>query len=76
MDQGSRREPLQAALQLTLLTPIARDDLHRLITRMDDVMDFLEAATEWKEIYELLETATDRCEDAANTIEGIVLEHR
>src|SRR6185503_16886549 len=24
----------------------------------------------WKEIYELLETATDRCEDVANIIEG------
>jgi uncharacterized protein Yka (UPF0111/DUF47 family) len=29
----------------------------------------------WKEIYETLETATDRCEDVANVIEGVVLEH-
>ena len=29
----------------------------------------------WKEIYDLLETATDRCEDVANVIEGVVLEH-
>jgi uncharacterized protein len=29
----------------------------------------------WKEIYELLEDATDRCEDVANIIEGVVLEH-
>lgn len=28
----------------------------------------------WKEIYEQLETATDRCEDVANVIEGIILE--
>ncbi len=28
-----------------------------------------------KEIYELLETVTDRCEDVANIIEGIVLEN-
>ncbi|MGZ3697948.1 MAG: DUF47 domain-containing protein, partial [Bdellovibrionota bacterium] len=28
-----------------------------------------------KEIYELLETVTDRCEDVANTVEGIVLEY-
>jgi uncharacterized protein len=28
-----------------------------------------------KEIYELLETVTDRCEDVANIIETIVLEH-
>ena len=29
----------------------------------------------WKEIYEDLENATDRCEDVANIIEGVVLEH-
>jgi uncharacterized protein Yka (UPF0111/DUF47 family) len=29
----------------------------------------------WKEIYDLMETATDRCDDVANVIEGVVLEH-
>ena len=29
----------------------------------------------WKEIFELLEAATDRCEDVANIIEGVVLEN-
>jgi uncharacterized protein Yka (UPF0111/DUF47 family) len=29
----------------------------------------------WRDVYERLETATDRAEDAANVIEGIVLEH-
>jgi len=28
-----------------------------------------------KEIYQLLEAVTDRCEDVANIIEGIVLEN-
>jgi predicted phosphate transport protein (TIGR00153 family) len=28
----------------------------------------------WKEIYELLESATDRCEDVANIIESIILQ--
>jgi uncharacterized protein Yka (UPF0111/DUF47 family) len=28
-----------------------------------------------KEVYQLLETVTDRCEDVANIIEGIVLEN-
>ena len=28
-----------------------------------------------KAIYELLETITDKCEDVANVIEGVVLEH-
>ena len=144
------------ALHRTFITPIDRDAIHRLITRMDDVMDFVEAAAEridlyeitvmtpevrdladvlhratlqveaamrglrvmnepqatlklcidinrleneadailrrsvarlfkeekdpimvikWKEIYENLESATDRCEDVANIIEGVILEH-
>lgn len=29
----------------------------------------------WKELYEFLEEATDACEDVANIIEGVVLEH-
>ena len=143
------------ALHKTFITPLDRNDILRLISRMDDVMDFVEAAAErialyelrqipagiheladvlsratvalqgalnglrnmgnaaeirkqcievnrleneadsvlrnalahlfkneknpiqimmWKEIYENLETATDRCEDVANIIEGVVLE--
>jgi predicted phosphate transport protein (TIGR00153 family) len=144
------------ALHKTFITPIDRDQIHRLITRMDDVMDYVEAASErielyelttmtsdvrdladvlhrsaqqveaairglrtlkdpqatvklcidinrleneadailrrsvarlfkeekdpitvikWKEIYENLENASDRCEDVANIIEGVILEH-
>jgi uncharacterized protein Yka (UPF0111/DUF47 family) len=33
------------------------------------------AVIKWKEIYETLESATDRCEDVANIIEGVVLEN-
>lgn len=29
----------------------------------------------WKEIYDLIENATDRCLDVADVIEGVVLEH-
>ena len=144
------------ALHKTFITPIDRDQIHRLITRMDDIMDYVEAAAErielyelttmtadcrdladalhraaqqvegavrglrtlkepqatlklcidinrlenetdailrrsvarlfkdekdpilvikWKEIYENLESAADRCEDVANIIEGVILEH-
>lgn len=143
------------ALHKTFVTPIDRNDIHRLITRMDDVLDYIEAVSDrfslyeitdmsqeagemadvlvrsceaeeravrglrdlrkadaireacvevnrlendadallrtalaslfrtcsnpihlikWKEIYELFETATDRCEDVANVIEGVALE--
>jgi uncharacterized protein len=29
----------------------------------------------WKEIFDFLEQATDRCEDVANTLEGVVVKH-
>ena len=143
-------------LHSTFITPIDRDSIHRLISRMDDILDLIEAvsdrmslydlseATEesrelarvllisteqvakavsglrnmknarhilaecveinrleneadtllraavgklfrtekdpltvmkWKELYEGIEEATDACEDVANLVEGIVLEH-
>ena len=41
------------ALHKTFITPIDRDDIHRLITRMDDIMDFVEAGAERIALYEI-----------------------
>ena len=143
-------------LHKTFITPLDRDDIHQLITRMDDILDLMEDAgqTIWlydikqitpeakglaelcqaccekvlasvsllhnmnnareilsicadidrlesdadhvmraamsklfreepdvrnliklKAIYEILETVTDRCEDVANIVEGIIVEN-
>ena len=116
-------------LHKTFITPLDRDEIHKLITTMDDILDLMEdvataislydvqAVTseasqilkaceeidrleseadrvlrsaisklfreednvktliKLKAIYELLETITDKCEDVANIIEGIVLEN-
>jgi predicted phosphate transport protein (TIGR00153 family) len=143
-------------LHKTFITPLDRDDIHKLITKMDDILDLLEDAAQTislydireitpeakrlaelclacsekvkaavallpnmdnarqilticeeidrlesdadhvmraamsklfrdepdvrnliklKAIYEILETVTDRCEDVANIIEGIVVEN-
>ena len=139
-------------LNTTFITPLDREDIHALATRLDDVLDYIEASSErlvvyrikeptsacramaevivktseamdraihclrnmdpgfhehavevnrlensadnllrdslaalfeeqadpievikWKEIYETMEIVTDRCEDVANVIEGIIL---
>jgi uncharacterized protein len=139
-------------LNTTFITPLDREDIHDLATRLDDVLDFIDAVAErlvlyrikettsacramadvivqialamdraikclrtmdpgfhehavevnrlensadnllrdslaalfeengdpievikWKEIYETMEIVTDRCEDVANVIEGIIL---
>jgi len=143
-------------LHKTFITPLDRDDIHKLITKMDDILDLMEDAAQtvslydlhsvtpeakrlaelvlactekvkdavallsnmdnarqivaiceeidrlesdadhvmraamsklfrdepdvrnlikMKAIYELLETVTDRCEDVANIIEGIIVEN-
>ncbi len=61
-------------------------EIHRLENEADDVYfraigELFHNATDpielikWKEVYEILESATDRCESVANIIEGILLKH-
>lgn len=40
----------------------------------DDERDPI-AVMKWKEILDILEAATDRCEDVANVLEGVVVKH-
>ena len=40
----------------------------------DDTTDIREII-KWREVYEHMESATDRCEDVANVLEGVVLKH-
>lgn len=61
-------------------------EVNRLENSADDVHDealrrlFEEerdaiALIKWKEVLDLLEEATDRCEDVANVLEGVVVKH-
>jgi len=40
----------------------------------DDTTDIAKVI-KWREIYEHMESATDRCEDVANVLEGVALKH-
>src|SRR5216117_3875772 len=55
------------ALHKTFITPIDRDSIHRLITRMDDVMDYVEAAAERIALYELT-SMTPEVKDLADVL--------
>lgn len=48
-----------------------RDALASLFENVKDPILIIK----WKEIYEHLENASDRCEDVANILEAIVLKH-
>ena len=50
---------------------VMRSAMSRLFREEPDVKQLIKLRT----IYELLELITDRCEDVANIVEGIVLEH-
>lgn len=50
---------------------VSRDAIAQLFDQEKDPIYILK----WKEIYETLETATDRCEDAANVLEGVALKN-
>ncbi len=54
----------------------AADDVHdealrRLFEEERDAITLIK----WKEVLDLLEEATDRCEDVANVLEGVVVKH-
>ena len=61
-------------------------EIDRLENEADDIHDealrrLFEGETDaltvmkWKEVLDLLEDATDRCEDVANVVEGVVVKH-
>ncbi len=50
---------------------VMRSAMSKLFREEPDVREVIKL----KAIYELLETITDKCEDVANVIEGIVIEH-
>jgi len=73
--QRNLREILPHCVELNRLENVA-DDLFR--SAMAELFENTVNAVEiikWREIYDHLEAATDRCEDVANVLEGIVLRH-
>jgi uncharacterized protein len=48
-----------ASLHRVFITPLDRNDIHRLISKMDDVMDMVEAASRSIDIYEIREPSVE-----------------
>ena len=64
---------IEACIEVKRLESEA-DALHRVaIERLFDGEKDPITLLKWKEIYETMEIVTDRCEDVANVIEGIIL---
>jgi hypothetical protein len=69
------RKILEACKEMNVLEnqadTLTRQTMAKLFKRGNDPLTVMK----WKEIIDLIEDATDRAEDVANVIEGIVLEH-
>lgn len=70
-----KKDVHQLAVEVNRLENAA-DDVHdealrRLFEEEKDAITLIK----WKEVLDLLEEATDRCEDCANVLEGVVVKH-
>ena len=66
---------LQHCIEVNRLENVADSILRSALARLFREEKDPIAVIKWKEIYETLESATDRCEDVANIIEGVLLEN-
>jgi predicted phosphate transport protein (TIGR00153 family) len=74
-DLGKPNGILQHCIEINRLENVADNILRSALARLFKEEKDPIAVIKWKEIYETLESATDRCEDVANIIEGVVLEN-
>ena len=69
------RQCLEYCVEINRLENMA-DRVYRsaLAELFEDTVDMAQVM-KWREIYEYMESATDRCEDVANVLEGVALKH-
>jgi len=69
------RRILERCVEINRLENMAdrvfRSAMADLFTDTKDIAEIIK----WREIYEHMESATDRCEDVANVLEGVALKH-
>ena len=71
---GKLRQILEPCVEINRLENVA-DGVYR--TALGELFNGNDIAKiiKWREIYEQMESATDRCEDVANVLEGVALKH-
>ncbi len=69
MDPGFHEHAVEVNRLENSADNLLRDSLAALFEEQGDPIEVIK----WKEIYETMEVVTDRCEDVANVIEGIIL---
>ena len=72
---GKLKQVLEPCVEINRLENIA-DEIYRsaiadLFVNTENIADVIK----WREIYEHMESATDRCEDVSNVLEGVALKN-
>ena len=65
----------ERAVEINRLENAADDVLDESLRRLFEEEKNAITVMKWKEMFDLLEQATDRCEDCANVLEGVVVKH-
>ncbi len=73
--RAEMKQVLERCVEINRLENIADRVFRAAMAELfDDDIDIAQVI-KWREIYEYMETATDRCEDVANVLEGVALKH-
>ena len=73
--RGDIQQMLNFCIEINRLENIA-DKIFRLaLTELFDNTTNIADVIKWREIYQYMESANDKCEDVANVLEGVALKH-
>jgi predicted phosphate transport protein (TIGR00153 family) len=73
--RSQRAVIIDECVEINRLENMADRVYRAAIAELFDDSEDIALLIKWREIYEHLESATDRCEDVANVLEGVALKH-
>ena len=69
------KQVLEHCIEINRLENMADSVYRKAMAQLFEDSSDIAAVIKWREVYEHMESATDRCEDVANVLEGIALKH-
>ena len=66
---------MEGCVEINRLENMADRVYRAAIAELFDNTEDITQIIKWREIYAHMESATDRCEDVANVLEGVALKH-
>ena len=69
------RQVMEQCVEINRLENAADKIFRAAMAELFDDSSDIKQIIKWREIYEHMESATDRCEDVANVLEGVALKH-